>query len=58
MSGVVLATLALQTAVPEVAMALVMAGVAVAAGAWALVRERRDPASSYAEDPLALAHGR
>ena len=57
-SGVVLATLALQTAVPEVAMALVMAGVAVAAGAWALVRERRDPASSYAEDPLALAHGR
>jgi MFS family permease len=54
-SGVVLATVALQTAVPEVGMALVMAGVALAAGVWALVRERQDPASSYAEDPLALA---
>lgn len=57
-SGVVLATLALQAAAPDVAMAATMAVVAVGAGGWALVRERRDPASSYAEDPLALAHGR
>lgn len=56
-SGVVLATLALETAAPEAAMAVTMAAIAVAAGAWALARERRDPAASYAEDPAALAHG-
>ena len=32
-----------------VGMALVMAGVALAAGVWALVRERQDPASSFAD---------
>ena len=56
-SGVVLATLALETQTSATVMALVMAGLAVAAGAWALARERRDPASAYAEDPAALAHG-
>jgi len=56
-AGVVLATLALSTETSTTVMAVVMAAVAVAAGAWAAVREARDPAVRYAEDPAALAHG-
>jgi MFS family permease len=57
-TGVVLATLALESDTSTTAMALVMAACAAAAGAWALARERRDPATAYAEDPAALAGGR
>jgi MFS family permease len=57
-AGVVLATLAISTDTSTVVMAVVMTLVAIAAGAWATVREARDPAVRYAEDPAALAHGR
>ena len=56
-TGVVLATLALATDTSTTVMALVMSAVAVLAGVWATVREARDPAVRYAEDPAALAHG-
>jgi len=56
-AGVVLATLAISTDTSTVVMAVVMTLVAIAAGAWATVREARDPAVRYAEDPAALAHG-
>ena len=55
--GVVVATVALSTEFGSVAIAVTMVVAAVAAGAWALVRERRDPAARWAEDPAALAHG-
>ncbi len=45
------------SAMMKTVMAVAMAATALAAGAWALARERRDPASGYAEDPAALAHG-
>ena len=57
-TGVVLATLAISTDTSTTVMALVMTTVAVLAGAWAAVRESRDPAVRYAEDPAALAHDR
>jgi len=57
-TGVVLATLALATDTSTTVMALVMTLVATIAGVWAWVRETRDPAVGYAEDPAALAHGR
>jgi predicted MFS family arabinose efflux permease len=57
-TGVVLATLALSTATSTTVMALVMAAVAILAAVWAAVREARDPAVRYAEDPEALAHDR
>jgi len=57
-TGVVLATLAISTDTSTTVMALVMTAVAVLAGVWAAVREGRDPAVRYAEDPAALAHGR
>jgi MFS family permease len=56
-TGVVLATLALSTATSTTVMALVMATVAILAGTWAALREARDPAVRYAEDPEALARG-
>jgi len=55
--GVVAATLALSTELGAAAMAIGMVVTAALAGAWALVRERRDPAARWAEDPAALAHG-
>jgi MFS family permease len=57
-TGVVLATLALSTATSTTVMALVMAAAALLAGGWATVREARDPAERYAEDPEALARER
>jgi MFS family permease len=56
-TGVVMTTLALSTETSTAVMAVVMTTVAVAAGVWATVREARDPAVRYAEDPAALAHG-
>jgi MFS family permease len=56
-TGVVLATLALSTETSTTVMAVVMTAVALAAGVWATVREARDPAIRYAEDPAALSHG-
>ena len=57
-SGVVVATLALTTSSGAGLLAAVMVVVAVATGAWALARERRDPAQRWAQDPEALAHER
>lgn len=56
-TGVVLATIALATDTSTTVMAIVMTAVAALAGGWAAVRERRDPAVRYAEDPAALARG-
>jgi MFS family permease len=55
--GVVAATIALTTELGAGAIAVSSVVVAVAAGAWAAARERRDPAQRWAEDPAALAHG-
>lgn len=57
-AGVVAATVALSTDAGAAALAVGMVVLACAAGAWALLRERRDPALRWAEDPAALAHGR
>ena len=56
--GVVGATLALTAAVSPATMGMAMALVGLTAAGWSLWRERRDPASAYAQDPEAVSpHG-
>jgi MFS family permease len=52
--GVVASAFAVETAFGPTGAALTMAAAAVIAGWWALLRERRDPAVRWAEDPEAL----